>query len=63
MKNYSLSIILTLLVGSLLSGCATNNYDNNYSYENPRDREVNKVIADEMNSLSDADIAQINKLK
>jgi len=48
----------------LFSGCAGDNYDAGYnSYENQNDREVNKAISQEMNSLSQEDIAQLNKLK
>jgi hypothetical protein len=38
-----------------LSGCTGDSYNN--SYENPNDRDVNKVISEEMNNLSDKDIA------
>ena len=48
----------------LFSGCAGDNYDAGYnSYENQNDREINRAISQEMNSLSEEDIAQLNKLK
>ena len=54
----------------LLSGCAESNYNsgynNNYnSYDNRsyNEKQVDNVISEEMNSLSDKDIAELNKLK
>jgi len=61
------TIIKSILMGTfaiLLSGCAGDNYNAGYnSYENQNDRDVNRAISQEMNSLSQDDIAQLNKLK
>jgi len=66
------TIIKLITIGAfamLFSGCAGDNYaGNNYnsgynSYENQNDRAVNNAISEEMNSLSDKDIAQLNTLK
>ncbi len=54
----------------LLSACAESNYNsgynNNYnSYDNRsyNDKKIDNVISEEMNSLSDKDIAALNTLK
>ncbi|MEO1938767.1 MAG: hypothetical protein ABGW85_09075 [Sulfurimonas sp.] len=64
MKKSSMVIVTTGLLATLLGGCAENNYNAGYnSYESKNDREVNRAINQEVNSLSDQDIAQLNKLK
>jgi outer membrane lipoprotein SlyB len=55
-------LALPISASVLLSGCANSSYNNN-SYQSPNDREVNKVIDEEVNSLSKKDIEQLNKLK
>ena len=59
-KKISL-ILLAGVVSLLLSACAGESY--NYDNRSYNEKKVDKVIATEMNSLSDADIAQLNKLK
>ena len=60
--NKKVSIILFVAVASfVLSACAGESY--NYDNRSYNEKQVDKVIATEMNSLSDADIAQLNKLK
>ena len=65
--KYSILFIFSALTSSVLfTGCASDNYDsgyNSYAYESPQDRNINRAISQEMNSLSDADIAQLNTLK
>jgi uncharacterized lipoprotein YmbA len=59
------ALLQALSIGAsilLLSGCASSSYNNN-SYQSPNDREINKVIDEEVNSLSKKDIEQLNKLK
>jgi uncharacterized lipoprotein YmbA len=50
------------LFALLLSGCASSSHNTN-SYQSPNDREINKAIDEEVNSLSKKDIEQLNKLK
>ena len=64
MKKNRTVILAAGLLAILLGGCAENNYNAGYnSYESKNDREVNRAINQEVNSLSDKDIAQLNKLK
>ncbi len=64
MKKNRTVILAAGLLAILLGGCAENNYNAGYnSYESKNDREVNRAINQEVNSLSDQDIAQLNKLK
>jgi len=62
-----LMIMSFIFVSSLiLTGCAGDSYDNNYSrYDNrsPNDKQMDDVISSEMSSLSGEDIAQLRKLK
>jgi PBP1b-binding outer membrane lipoprotein LpoB len=59
-----IALIVSGVLIILLSGCAEDNYNAGYnSYENQNDRDVNRAISQEMNSLSEEDIAQLNKLK
>ena len=50
----------------LLSGCTGDNYEPQYnSYDNRsnNEKQIDGAVASSMNSLSDKDIAQLNKLK
>ena len=62
MKKVVLYLAFALSAGLLLAACAGNDY-NNYDNRSYNDRQVDNAIASEMNSLSDADIATLNKLK
>ena len=46
----------------LLSGCAESNY-NSYDNRSYNEKKIDNVISEEMNSLSDKDIAELNTLK
>ncbi len=64
MKKNRTVILAAGLLAILLGGCAENNYNAGYnSYESKNDREVNRAINQEVNSLSKDDIAELNKLK
>jgi len=66
MKKITFNLLLTVTASMFLIGCAGDNYSNNYnSYDNKsyNDRQIDNAISSEMNSLSDKDIAQLNKLK
>ncbi len=64
MKKNRTVILAAGLLAILLGGCAENNYNAGYnSYESKNDREVNRAINQEVNSLSKNDIAELNKLK
>ena len=58
-----ISLILSIGLVVLFSGCADTSPNYNYDNRSYNDRQIDKVITTEMNSLSDADIAQLNKLK
>ena len=66
LKKTVLTIVSIGLASMLLNGCAGDNYEPQYSsYDNrsQNDREIDGVISQEMNSLSDKNIAELNKLK
>ena len=56
--------LFTVLAMAVLSGCASNsgNY-NSYDNRSTNEKQMDNAISSEMNSLSSADIAQLNKLK
>jgi len=58
---------ILLLIALALSGCAStgNSYNSYNAYDNrsSNERDIDNAISSEMNSLSDRDIAQLNKLK
>ena len=61
MKKIVFTIVLMALA---LGGCAsTNNNYNSYDNRSSNERQIDNAISSEMNSLSDKDIAQLNKLK
>jgi len=61
MKKMLFAAILMALV---LSGCAsTGNSYSRHDNRSSNERKIDNAISSEMNSLSDADIAQLNKLK
>jgi outer membrane lipoprotein SlyB len=68
-KMKKATLYYTVFAALLLSGCAGDNYNSGYnssynnSYQSSNDRKINKVIDEEMNSLSKKDIEQLNKLK
>jgi uncharacterized protein YcfL len=56
--------LIMVLIALALSGCAsTNNNYNSYDNRSSNERQIDNAISSEMNSLSDKDIAQLNKLK
>jgi len=58
------TIFAALLMALALSGCAsTGNSYNRYDNRSTNEKQIDKAISSEMNSLSDADIAQLNKLE
>ena len=67
MKTKLLMCVSMGILVLLFSGCAEDNYNagynNNYDNRSYNDKEIDNVIATEMNSLSDADIAALNTLK
>jgi outer membrane lipoprotein SlyB len=63
MKKTTILFLFSILSSIILSGCAGDSYNSGYSYESQNDKKIDKVISEEMNSLSDKDIAQLNKLK
>ena len=66
MRKILISMSFIFVASVVLTGCAGDNYDNNYSrYDNRsyNDRKIDNAISSEMNSLSSNDIAQLNKLK
>jgi uncharacterized lipoprotein YmbA len=61
MKKTALIMVLAALA---LGACAsTNNTYNSYDSRSSNERQIDNAISSEMNSLSDRDIAQLNKLK
>jgi len=57
-------LIIAGLFSLMLNGCAGETYNPGYnSYQTQNDRKINHVLQEEVNSLSDKDIAQLNKLK
>lgn len=62
MKKVVFYVAFILSTALFLAGCAGNDY-NSYDNRSYNDRQVDNAIASEMNSLSDADIATLNKLK
>jgi len=68
MQKVMLTFVLAGALATIFTGCAESNYNSGYnsgynSYENQNDRAVNRAISEEVNSLSNEDIAQLNKLK
>jgi len=61
MKKTALFAVLAAL---LLGGCASSsNSYRTYDNRSQNEKQIDKAITSEMNSLSDKDIAQLNKLK
>ena len=65
MEKRLLYIITAGITSLLLNACAGDDYSNNSYYDNRtyNEKQIDKVIHEEVNSLSDADIAQLNTLK
>jgi len=67
MMKKVLTIVSIGIFTMILSGCAGDNYEPQYynSYDNRsyNEKQIDGAISSEMNSLSDSDIAQLNKLK
>jgi uncharacterized protein YcfL len=58
------TVFTIVLIALALSGCAsTNNNYNSYDNRSSNERQIDNAISSEVNSLSDKDIAQLNKLK
>ena len=65
MKKRLLLLMMAGIASLWLNACAGDDYSNDSYYDNRsyNDKQVDKVINEEINSLSDADIAQLNTLK
>jgi hypothetical protein len=64
MPKTMITFLAAGVLALLLSACAGDNYNaRHHSYESRNDREINNAINEEVNSLSQKDIAQLNKLK
>ena len=67
MKKVFLTLAVLGVSFFALSGCAESNYDAGYNSGyyggNSNDRQIDRAISQEMNSLSEKDIAELNKLK
>jgi len=64
MKKKMMILAVIGLSAMLFSGCAESNYNSGYnSYESSNDQKIDRAISQEVNSLSEQDIAELNKLK
>ena len=66
MTKTILTVVAAGIFTMILSGCAGDNYEpqyNSYDDRSNNEKQIDGAIASEMNSLSDKDIAQLNKLK
>lgn len=66
MTKTILTVVAAGMFAMILGGCAGDNYDPGYnSYDNrsQNDRKIDGAISQEMNSLSDRDLSELNNLK
>jgi hypothetical protein len=68
MKTIFTFAFVATLFSMIFTGCTGSNdyntgYNSHNNVESKNDREIDRAISSEMNSLSDKDIAQLNKLK